>query len=190
MAQDSANVTVGSEGEIYIAAVDETVPTGMDTPGGNWEELGFIDENGVTFTVTPNIADINAWQSEDPVRKIVSAKTKAVSFAALEWTVPVIGLALGGGTDAFTDFGTYAEYSEATAATEDPRSMIVDFHDGDEDFRFIFEKGTVTGDISTQLTRTNAGVWTITYSPVRKDSSTPAMVFRTNSPEILASISS
>lgn len=190
MAQASENVTVGSEGEVYIAPVDEAVPAGMATPAGNWEELGYITEDGVTFTVTPNISDINAWQSEDPVRKLVTAKTKAVSFGAMEWNIPVIGLALGGGDANFTDFGTYVEYAEDTAATEDARSMIVDFHDGDEDFRFIFEKGSVTGDLSTQLTRTAAGVWTITFSPTRKDSSTPAMVFRSNSQALLDGIAS
>jgi hypothetical protein len=190
MAQESLNITVAGEGHIYVADFGETLPTGMVAPGGNWDELGWMTKDGATFSVTPNVNPIPAWGSPDPVRQIIQSKIKAVSFVAEEYNAVTLGLAWGGGAAQFTDFGTYVEYEEPDLGVSDQRALIIDFVDEDEDFRFIFPKGSVTGEVSTQLTDSGAALLPVTFSPVRTSSTVKGFYFRTNSPELLAAIGS
>lgn len=51
-----------------------------------WQDLGYMDENGVEFTPTWTMAETNAWQSRQPLRSDVTVDTEQAMFTALQQT--------------------------------------------------------------------------------------------------------
>lgn len=54
-----------------------------------WTDLGYLDENGVEFTPTYSVADVNSWQTRQPLRTDVTADTEQAKITAVQST-PVI----------------------------------------------------------------------------------------------------
>jgi hypothetical protein len=162
-------VIVGSFGHIYVAPVATAIPASISAAitamaGGTWKDLGYIDENGVSFTVGKTETDIPAWQTQDPIRKIITARSGSFTAALLQINSDTLPFALGGGvwTPASGDDFIY-EFPKATDAT-DERAMLVDIEDGDNQMVLAFYRATVTGDVTTQFVRNSAGKLPLTVS--------------------------
>jgi hypothetical protein len=51
-----------------------------------WQDLGYLDENGVQFTPTYSVADTNTWQSRQSLRADVTADTEQAMVTCLQST--------------------------------------------------------------------------------------------------------
>lgn len=159
---DSSQVVVGANGQVYVAPTSETAPDDVGTAlAGAWQELGFVSEDGATFTEGKDITDINAWQSFYPVRRIITARNVTVSFALHEWSAANIEFALGG---AVTDNGDEFVYTPPSPDDLDERSLVLQWQDSTKNYRLYIPRGIVSENVEVNLTRTGAADLPITFA--------------------------
>jgi hypothetical protein len=184
MAQNASNVVVAGSGEIYVGAVGSTAPsTATAAPASAYTELGYITEEGATFNLSRNVTDVTAWESFDPIRKIVTSIVTTVTFNAEEWLSHNVIFAFGGGAVTGTTNYTYTP-PEPDQLHES--SLILDWHDEMKDYRLYFPRGLVTGNLAITLARTGANVIPVEFSPLRVNTSTSLFKIFTNDPAMVS----
>lgn len=158
MAQDQSELVVGQNGNIYTAAADTAGPTATtgSWPGG-WTDLGLVNSDGVTFTQSKNIEDINSWQLFFPARRIVTGVTATLACTLQQWNADTLAFALSG------------SFTGAVLTPADPEDIVetafgVEWRDGNKVFRLFSLRGTLTGDTAIQVARNAAAELPITYS--------------------------
>jgi hypothetical protein len=167
MAEDAGQVVVGTNGQVWVGAVGSTAPTDAttnpNTVDPDYIDLGFVSEDGATFNEGKEITDIGAWQSFFEIRKIVTGRSVGVSFALRQWNRDTIEFALGG-----TVAGTAGDwtFTPPDPSVLDERAMILDWQDGDKNYRLYFPRGIVSGDVETSFTRSAASDLPIEFSPI------------------------
>lgn len=159
---EAQHVTVAGTGTVWVAPEDTPMPTDIAALASPWEDVGYVSEDGVKFTLSRTQEDINAWQSVDPVRILVTAEPKVVAFELLEFDRETLILAFRGGSFA----GTTAPftYTPPDAGASDVRAMCIDGIDGDNEFRFAFPRVELSGDLEFSLMRTDAVRFPLEFS--------------------------
>src|SRR4051812_23276958 len=163
----SDELVVGNSGEVYVAPVGTALPT---TPTASLNAafigLGYLTEDGVTLTTTPEVTDTNAWQSRQAVRREFTSQEFQAAFALMQWNEETVPLAFGGG--AITNAGGVYKYTFPAAGDAlDERSLVIDFQDGSRNGRVVIPRGNVTDSVETQFQRTNAAVLPITFKALQ-----------------------
>lgn len=162
--QDASELVVASHGDVYIAPVGTTLPTAVDGAlDGDFIQVGFITEDGVTLSVTPTIDEFMAWQSRQAVRRELSAQEIQIAFSLEQWNEHSIVLAFGGGTVTEPSPGEYQYDFIDEDAPLDERSIVLDWQDGDKQYRSVFERGNVTESVETNFVRSALAVLPITF---------------------------
>ena len=102
MAQTASNVSAAKPkvgGAVYTAATNATLPTSADGAlATGWTSLGYLSEDGVTNSNSPNTDTINAWGG-DPVLTLYNAKEDTFKFKLLEVLNPDVPKAVYGSTN-------------------------------------------------------------------------------------------
>jgi hypothetical protein len=151
------HVTVAGTGTVWIAPEGTAFPVGLTAPIAPWLDAGYTSEDGVTLTLSRDQEEINAWQSADPVRVLITAEPKTIAFELLEFDRESIALAFRGGT--WVDVPgppAYYTYTPPAAGALDVRAMCIDGLDGAYKFRFNYPRVQLQGDVETSLVRTDA----------------------------------
>lgn len=144
MATTSDNVRVGVSGAIYCAPEGTALPTDATAAlNAAFDELGFIDENGVTESQSTSVTNIKAWQNSAVVRKIQTEHDLTYAFAALETNPAVLEAYYGNYTD-----GPDGSV-EITGGVLPNLCWIIDVYDGDNTTRIVVPEGQITapGDV-------------------------------------------
>lgn len=164
-----ANILVGSNGTISVAPAGTTLPTTHDGAlNAAFTAVGYISEDGITLSSSVDVADIAAFQSLLPVRKVVTGRTFDVSFVLREWSAANIELAFGGGE--VTDEGTHYEYTPpASGDALLEKSVVVDWNDGDKVYRLVLARVVATESVETNIVRTGAADLPITLNVLEDD---------------------
>lgn len=179
MPANANQVVVGGTGLVLVAPTTEAAPTNATTPlTGNWQDLGFTSEDGVTVTDSKDIEEIGAWQSFYPIRRIITGRDFTVSFALRQWSRVNVILALGGGTVTGSSPWTYTPPSPGSI---DNRSLVVSWQDGSKSYRLYVPVGMVTESVETNITRTGASDLPITFSATSDGTTNPYTLFTTDS---------
>ena len=178
------NILVGSGGKIYIAATNTALPT---TIGGaldnNFIDLGYLSEDGITLSSSVDIADITAFQSLLPVRKVVTARTFDLSFVVREWSQDSVKFAFGGGTFA-TAGGTTTFTPPSPADGVYERSLIAEWNDGAKDYRIVINRCIVSEGVESNITRADAVDLPQTVSVLSSDENDAGYYMLTNDPAL------
>lgn len=156
MTIDSDEVVVGADGRVWVAPEDTAVPDDFTTLSGDWINMGYVSEDGITFKNGQEVEDINAWQSFYPIRKVVASKSTGVEFVMRQWNADTVQLAFGGGQVVDDNTGVYKLYVPPTPGELDTRAMIIEWEDGDSQYRLVLPRGMVTGEVETNIVRTGA----------------------------------
>lgn len=135
MAQDSEEVVVAGDGRVYVAPVGTAFPDFGDAPAAPWVELGYFTNDGVTVKVGRETKDIEAFQSLEPIRVIVTKRPVDVSFKLMQTNAPQVELALGGGTFAEEGTSNVYRYTPSDPSFVDERAVLVEIEDGDDTYR-------------------------------------------------------
>jgi hypothetical protein len=159
MALEPTHVVVAGTGAVYVAPENTPAPVDLDPLASPWEDLGFVNEDGVTFTFSREQEDVNAWQSAEPVRVLVTNEPKTIAFNLLEFDRESVLLAFHGGS--FSGSAAPFTYTPPAPGTSDIRALVVDGVDGGTTFRFYFPRVQLNGDVGFQLVRTAAVELTI-----------------------------
>lgn len=174
MANNADQIVVASNGTVYVGETSASAPTDATSSLSGFTELGFVTEDGVTFTDSKTNEPINVWQSFYPVRRVVTEKEATVTFSLRQWNNTTIPLAFGGGTISGTGPFTYTPPAPEDL---DERSLVVDWQDGEKSYRLYFGKGMVTEAVETNLTRTGSAVLPITFSVTPAAGDDPYLLF-------------
>lgn len=181
MGQDASEIRVASSGSINVAPVGTTLPT---TPTASlnsaFVELGFTTEDGVTFTDTPTIEEIRAWQSADPVRRLVTQRVLTVAFSLEQVNQENFLVAFGGGTWTQPSAGIYKFTPPAPSDPLAELAMVIRAQDGDENDQYTVYRGNITEAIESQLTRSAAQLLPITFSALTPVAGGAAWNFQTD----------
>lgn len=165
MAWNDANETyVAGTGQIYVAPVGTTLPTSTTaTLNSAFVGLGYTNEDGVSFSASPEVEEFPAWQSRQPIRREMVGQEITASFTLLQWDEDTVPFAFGGGS--ITDLGSgQYRYDFPTADDAlDERAMVVDVIDGSRRQRLVFPRGSVTDAVETQFVRTSLAVLPISF---------------------------
>jgi hypothetical protein len=149
MSKDPNEIVVGSNGEIYVAPEGTTLPTSvLSSLNGSFEEIGYTSEDGVTLNRSQTIEDIRVWQSRYPARRIVTDEVLSAGFAMRQWNRTTTELALGGEVSSLGG-GVFKLTPLPADDAIDVRALVIDWHDGDKDYRLVVPRVVVseTGDI-------------------------------------------
>jgi hypothetical protein len=173
MALLKQQIFVGSTGGLAVAPVESIAPTNPTAAlDAAFADLGYITEDGVTFTVDVAVEDINAWQSLSPVRRIVTGRPVSIACSLQQWNRDTVGLALGGGTWATSgtppnEVYTYTPPAEDAALPE--YVAVLSLVDGDKHHRIVLYRGNVADTVETNAVRTAAAILPVTVSALSPD---------------------
>jgi hypothetical protein len=182
MAQDATQVVVAGSGNVYVGPLTTPEPnTEVATPDTDWVDLGYTTPDGVTFSLARTVTDIDAWQSFDPIRKIVSGIVTSLAFSLRQWNVENLPFALGGGVVTEESAGEYL-FTPPDPSEIDERSMLLRWIDNDKHYQLYVPKGIVTGTATFQMTRSDAVNLPVEFSPTRVDADTALFLIRTDDP--------
>ncbi len=176
---NSNQILVGLTGLVAVAPVGTSPPT--TTSGalnGAFKELGYLSEDGFTFTESKDIADINVWQSFYPARKLITGRNVQVEFVMKEWFDDSLSFALGGAT--VTSAHPNHTVTPPLPANVDYRSLVIEWVDGTRYYRLYFPKGLAVAEISSQFTRSDSAGIPITFAGVDPGTGTNIYTLFTN----------
>lgn len=180
MPQDATQIVVAANGKVWVAPVGTTQPTTPTaTPVAAWKDIGFVTEDGVKFTDSKDITDIQAWQSFYPVRKIITGKSAQLAYGLRQWDENTIPLAFGGGAVTNLGGGVW-RYAPPAAGTLDQRAMMIDWLDGIRNYRLIIPQGLVSDAVETNLVRTDSAVLPIVFAVVPTSGSADPYILLTD----------
>ena len=190
MAQNKEEIVVALDGAVLLAPFGTTLPAKLAAPSAPFEDLGYQSSDGVSFSVTPSVTDIEAWQSATPVRKIVTARALTVKFTALQWNVSTFAAAFGGGSWSELEAakegapGIFRYDPPADEDSLESYSAIVDFHDGDKDYRLVVEQVQITDSVETNLARSSAATLPLSLDALTPDGKDRSWFLETNDPAV------
>lgn len=156
MTTTAENVVVGQSGAIYGADLGSTLPTSASgAPGGDFTELGFITEGGVTESQPESTTKIKAWQGGTVVRVVRTEHELTYKFAMLETNEDTLAAFYGN-----YDGGTV----EVNAAPAPHKSYVIDVLDGDQLIRICIPDGQVTARSDVQYVNGAAAMYEVTVT--------------------------
>jgi hypothetical protein len=161
--QDAQDVVVAGTGAVYVAPDGTALPTDLVTPlPAAWEDVGYVSEDGVTFTFSREQEEVNAWQVSTPVRVLVTNEPISIAFELIQFDQTTVMLAFRGGAVA----GTVAPftYTPPDAGATDVRALTIDAVDGNYHFRFSFPRAQVAEDVEMALVRSDAARLPLTFA--------------------------
>lgn len=147
MALDSDQILVAGGGKVLVAPVGSTAPTDTTTAwDAAFKDLGYTSDDGVVLRPNLSVQDINAWQSFEPVRRVVTGRGMTIAFTLLQMTREALLIAFNGGSFTGTTTVTYAP---GTAGNIYERMLGVEAVDGDKIVRLIVPRVEISdvGDI-------------------------------------------
>jgi hypothetical protein len=162
MALDGTQVRVAGAGHVYVAPPGTVAPADINTALTTaWTDLGYVTEEGVSFTFGRETEDLNAWQA-DKVRVLTLRAPKNVEYALMQTNSKTLVTALGGG--AWEDDGSGSFTFTPPRDDENAvHSMVIEFTDGDISYRYYFPRVQVEGEVSFTLTRSGAVTYPINF---------------------------
>ncbi len=160
MAGDASQIVVAGTGTLSLAPQGTAIPadtTVHSTLDAAFVDLGFTSDDGVTISDAMEIEDIEAWQALYPVRRVITGYSGSVSFDLLQWSKDIFEQVLHGVVTEPT-----ADVVHSFKPTRDgvlpEKTLIVDFIDGAELYRWIFHRVTLGADIEIPIDKKTAGV--------------------------------
>jgi hypothetical protein len=152
--QNASHVVVAGTGAVYVAPELTPMPSDLVTPlPAAWKDIGYISEDGVTFTFSREQEDVMAWQVSTPVRILVTNEPITVEYELEQIDRDTVMLAFRGG--AFAGSTAPFTYTPPAAGASDVRAMVVDAKDGNYTFRFCFSRLQISDDVAMQLLRSD-----------------------------------
>lgn len=173
MGKDTDQIVIGANGTVRVAPTTATIPADIDAAySGDWVDLGFTSEEGVTFVDSKTLESIMVWQLFYPARRVVTERDATVSFALRQFAGNQVEFAFGGGEVSEDGSGKY-RFTPPSPEVIDERRLAIDWQDNDKTYRLILPKGIVTENVETKLVRSAAADLPITFGIIGEDGVDP-----------------
>lgn len=184
MAQESSELQYVGDAHIFVAPYGTIVPDSLgDELNPAFRELGYASTDGVTDSSEPEVQETYALQSDLPVKRRVTKRTRGLAFTLLQTNRENYALTFGGGEWAETAPGEY-EYTPP-ADTDDLAEYVVvaEFEDGDVKERIILLRATQTESVEVQHVRDEAAQYPLKFDALRPEGEKSAWKRQTNNPD-------
>lgn len=180
MAQDADAVIIGANGNLYSAPLGSTEPADINEAlSAAWVSLGYISEDGVTFSVGKETEEVRAWQSFYPLRRFVTSASAQLSGALRQFDGASVETALGGSITE-DDTGAY-RFTPNDPEVIDERMWALEWADGANEFRLIMPRGFVAETVEMTIARSAPLDMPITVAALLSDSGDPFYI-QSNAP--------
>ena len=183
MALDAQEVMVAGSGHLWVADLRDnpSFPSGTAGPTATLDDVfmdvGYITEDGPTFSVTPTTEDLNAWQSFDPIRRLVTSRVTAVAASLQQWNQTTFNAAFGGGSWTQPAAGVFRYDPPADEDALPEFAAVLDVQDGDKNGRFVLYRTSITDAVETTFTRSGAALLPVTMNTLRPEDQTRSWYF-------------
>lgn len=152
--QDVTKVRVALAGNIWVADTGATVPTDITvTPNASWTDLGYTDEDGITFSMEQETEDIMGWQALEPLRTVVTTEPKQFSFVLRQLERSTWLTAFGGSV---TGSSANWKWVPPTAGAQAYKMFLLEFLDGSLKYRLCYRNCVQQGEREINFVRENA----------------------------------
>lgn len=163
MALNEELVRVGVTGKVYAAPVGTALPDDVTTPlNAAFEEVGLINEDGLTEALEVTKEMLPAWQRPAGIRTLTTEVSWTWQFSAMESSPIVFDLYYGGALSA-VDAGVSTTSIPAWPASTE-KAWVIEIEDGDVITRYAIPKGDVTEREEVSHVNTEGTVYGITVA--------------------------
>jgi len=167
MTLDAQKVRVAVTGAVYAGPTTATAPTSATSSvPAQYNDMGYISEDGVTEAYDEDVQDIQAWQGGAIVRTLISSSKATLAFTMIETKASVLELYHKGST--VESLGVDGYKIDVKSPNVVRKKFILDVLDGDKHIRIYVPDGEVTerGEITYVNDETIAYTVTVTCYPV------------------------
>ena len=161
MAREVDNVWVGADGRAYFGSTTATAPTNATAAlAGEWAELGWISEDGLTEAASESYNEIKAWDGT-VARKVLTSSERTFALTFLESNEHTLEFYYSGDVVAAISGGSKIE---VTTPSRVQWSMCFDVVDGSNTCRIYAANVEVTGRGDVVYKNGEAVGWNITVT--------------------------
>lgn len=136
------NVRVAVTGSVSVGPLTADLPTDATTTIDNdYDDVGYVSEDGVVQSIGEDITEIKAWQNSDIVRKVQTKHDLTYALTMIETSEVSLS----------TFYGNYAGGTvEITSDQLDHLRWVIDVIDGDVEIRIVIPDGQIgdRGDVT------------------------------------------
>lgn len=187
MSLTSTEVRLAPNGHVYLANFGAAAPTdataALDTA---FNEIGYVDEKGVSITPKITTADINAWQSAVPVKQGIKTVSLTFKMNLLQDNSSTAGAWFL--DQSFVSNTGGAKLILPAAPTLLERALVVEWVDDKAvNNRLYVARCIVTDRDALTLDRSNAVAYGLTISALADASANIATFFTNNTNYLVAS---
>lgn len=163
MALDPQEVFIAGTGHLWIGIYGAVTPPAINTdptahPGAGFVDLGYTEEDGVSFKSTVDIGEFNAWQATTAIRRSRKLQVQEINAPLIQWNENTVVAAFGGG--AFSSAGGFNGYTFPVAGDALAEyAAVLDVTDGLRNMRLVVDRmNSGLEDVETQFNKDNMAV--------------------------------
>lgn len=132
---------------VFVAAKGSTGPIALAAPAVAFKDCGWLGEDGINVSRSPDVKKFRAHQGGTLIRTKVTGTDNSFKFVCLEETAIVLGLMHAGATGV-TATGV-STITVPGGIAPDERAWVIDEYDSGIQTRYVFPKGQIgdRGDI-------------------------------------------
>lgn len=161
--QDPGQIIIAGTGTIYHAPELTTLPNSLtDALDPAFLGVGFTTEDGAKFMDEKTTNQVRPWQSFYPVRTHITERTASLETSLLQWNEANMILAYGGGGITQPVTGEY-RYHPPSPEELAVVAIVIDFRDGDKNYRFSAGRAFVTSNTETTWAKSGPALLPITF---------------------------
>lgn len=161
MAKNRKQVRVALTGSVRVASASTPEPLTLETAKTDGVDQGFTTSDGVSFSFSREIEEIDSWQGKAALRKIVTETPSGVSFTLRQTNADTLTNTLGGTIEVITPAdeltGTPAVVRwEPDLEQLAEKRVVVSFSDGAIEYVFVFRAATQNAEVEFSLVKNDA----------------------------------
>jgi len=173
MALDAEQLVVASAGRIYVAPPGAILPDDeSEALDSSFVDLGYLTDSGITVSPSMTVESVQPWQSYYSIREIVTGRELTLSMELIQFNAETTVLAFGGGTITEEGSGHY-KMVPPSPETIDKRTVVVDWQDGDKNYRLVVPSAMVSEGGEFSLSRTAPATLAVTLKALGVDNEDP-----------------
>ena len=181
--QDPNQLVVAGTGDLYVAALGAALPTDEDTvlTSIGYQKLGYVTEDGLSFSWEPNVEDFMAWQSRSPIRRELTGQDYTLTFQLEQWNTKNMQVAFGGGAASTISAGHYRFDFLSDADQLGEFTVVADWKDGTKQFRLVLPRANATEGSEIQLQRSALAILPVSFKALAPGGTTRTAYMLTDS---------
>lgn len=168
---DANEIVVAGTGHLFVAPYDDllTLPDDIGTAPGvglaaDFLDVGLTTEDGVVLSLERDAQSVMAWQRKRSVRRYNASQMERFTATLLQWNDENLILAFGGGEVSATDNGFRYDFPDPEEVDE--RAVVLDWVDGDRNYRLVIPRAMVIDSTEVTFARTAPSTLPLTIEAV------------------------